>query len=340
MSLSIRVKTFALSQINTEYTRQMAIRILANDGIHAAGLQKLQDHGFEVVTDRINQADLPTQLNEFDAILVRSATKVRQELIDGCSRLRAIGRGGVGMDNIDVAYARDKGLDVFNTPAASSLAVAELAIGHIASLARGLHTTHAAMPERGASEFKALKKGCAKGMQLQGKKLGIIGFGRIGQALAKIGLGLGMEILPVDLVLESASIKFDIQGQALDINVKTVALDDMLAQADFISVHVPSTDKPLLGAAQFDQMKDGVCIINTARGTSIDEDALLAALNSGKVRGAGLDVFVNEPTPRTDLLQHPSVSASPHIGASTIEAQALIGIELADNLIRVFGSQN
>ncbi|MFK7982861.1 MAG: D-2-hydroxyacid dehydrogenase [Saprospiraceae bacterium] len=316
------------------------VKILINDGIHPDGQLLLEEAGYQVQTDKIAQEDLAAQLPNFDAICVRSATKVRTALIDQCPNLKAICRGGVGLDNIDVAHARSKDIKVINTPAASSKSVAELAFGHMFNLSRFLHLSNRDMPAKGNTEFKKLKKSYAKGQELRGRNLGIIGFGRIGQETAKIGLGLGMTVLPVDLMLDDATIDMTFQGnKAITVSIKidTVAMDEMLAKADYISLHVPSLGKALLGAEEMKKMKDGVILINTARGGTIDEDALLAALESGKVGGAGLDVFDNEPTPRADLLNHPRISVSPHIGASTQEAQRNIGLELAEKLIDLFG---
>jgi len=311
-------------------------KILVNDGIHPTGEKMLTEAGHEVSTTNIPQADLANQLNNFDAICVRSATKVRKDLIDACPNLKIIARGGVGLDNIDVQYAKEKGLQVYNTPAASSRSVAELAMTHMLNLSRSIHLSNREMPSKGNSEFKALKKSYAKGQELENKTLGIIGFGRIGRELASIAFGTGMRVLPVDLNVESAEIPVGPKSSGLMVNIDTVPMDEMLANADFISLHVPSTDKPILGKEQMAKMKKGVALINTARGGSIDEDALLDSLNNGNVRAAGLDVFVNEPTPREDLIQHSAISVSPHIGASTGEAQEKIGIELAEQIINFF----
>ncbi|MBR9919891.1 MAG: 3-phosphoglycerate dehydrogenase [Bacteroidetes bacterium] len=315
------------------------MRILANDGIHAAGKKQLEDAGFEVVIEKVPQEKLQEELPAYDAILVRSATKVRQDLIDACPNLKVIGRGGVGLDNIDVDYAKSKGIEVVNTPAASSQSVAELAFGHMFGLARGLHDANRNMPSKGDTEFKSLKKSYSKGFQLRGKTMGIIGFGRIGQETARIALGLGMKVMPVDLYIDEATIELEIEGTSgVSARVKTVPMDEMLAASDLISLHVPfSGGKALLGADEFAKMKQGVVVINTARGGAIDEEALLEALDSGKVAAAGLDVFENEPTPRKEILKHKSISLSPHIGASTGEAQKNIGIELAEKLIAILG---
>lgn len=323
----------------------LMVRILANDGIDAAGKQKLTDHGFEVVTDKIEQEDLKGRLNDFDAILVRSATKVRQDLIDASPNLKFIGRGGVGMDNIDVEYARGKGMRVQNTPAASSQSVAELVFAHLFTGVRFLHDANRHMPQSGHTDFAKLKKSYAKGVELQGAKLGIIGFGMIGQAVARMGIGLGMEIIPHDLEHKPVELELQLMAtESMTVNVKlhTESMDKLLAESDFISLHVPfkAGQTPIIGAAEFTRMKDGAGLVNAARGGAVDEDALLAALDSGKLRFAGLDVFENEPTPRQDLLQHPKTSVTPHIGASTGEAQERVWMEMAAHLIDFFDNKN
>lgn len=313
------------------------VKILINDGIHPDGKRLLEEAGYQVDTDKIAQDDLPAQLPAYDVIAVRSATKVRQALIEQCPNLKIIARGGVGLDNIDVDFAKSKNISVINTPAASSMAVAELAFAHMFTLARSLHDANRQMPTKGDTEFKQLKKSYAKGMQLRGKTLGVIGFGRIGQETARIGLAMGMTVLPVDLYIKEASIEvFNDGNTSHSVTVPTVAWEDMLAKSDFISLHVPFTGKPIVDKAAFDQMKDGVVLVNAARGGTVDEVALLEALESGKVAAAGLDVFDSEPTPRRTLLEHPRVSLTPHIGASTLEAQRNIGLELANKVIAYF----
>lgn len=316
------------------------IKILANDGIEADGQLLLEDAGFEVNTTKVAQVDLPKVLPDYDVVIVRSATKIRKELIDVCPNLKIIARGGVGLDNIDVEYARSKGIKVINTPAASSRSVAELAFGHMLSLVRYLHSANREMPVRGGTDFKALKNNYGSGMELKGKTLGILGFGRIGQETARIALGLGMKVLPVDLYVNEATISiqlFEMEHASLSVKLDTVDMDTMLTESDVITVHVPfSGDKALIGADEIARMKDHVILINTARGGIIDEQALLEALNSGKVAGAALDVFDNEPTPNPALLTHPKMSLSPHIGAATNEAQSNIGKELADQIIAHF----
>jgi len=312
-------------------------RILANDGIDPIGKEILENAGFQVDTTHIPQDQLSEGLKNYDGITVRSATKVRKELIDACPNIKLIGRGGVGMDNIDVDYARSKGLAVVNTPAASSLSVAELVFAHLFTGIRFLQDSNRKMPIEGNSKFNDLKKAYAKGIELRGKKIGIIGFGRIGRETAKVALGLGMEVLAYDLFEIPSELELII-GTNTKVNcpIKVVTIDQLIKDADFISLHVPFSEKPVLGKDEFENMKNGVGVVNCSRGGTIDEDALIDALNSGKVAFAGLDVFDNEPTPRQDLLSHPKVSLTPHIGASTNEAQERIGTELANLIIDFF----
>lgn len=310
------------------------MRILANDGIDPIGKKLLEEAGIEVDTEFIPQEELAAKLNAYDGITVRSATKVRKELIDACPNLKIIGRGGVGMDNIDVDYAKSKGIAVENTPASSSQSVAELVFTHLFNGVRFVYDANRKMPLVGNTQFNQLKKDYAKGIELKGKKIGIIGFGRIGKETAKIALGLGMDVLAFDLYDIPATLPLELSGGVkVNVPVTKVSFDDLLAQSDFISLHIPFTEKPVLGAAEFAKIKAGVGIVNCSRGGTIDEDALIEALNSGKVGFAGLDVFENEPNPRLDLLQHPKVSLTPHIGASTNEAQERIGVELANLII-------
>jgi D-3-phosphoglycerate dehydrogenase len=313
------------------------IKILANDGIDPIGKKLLEDAGFLVDTETIPQDQLAEALKNYDAITVRSATKVRAALIDACPNIKLIGRGGVGMDNIDVEYARGKGVAVINTPAASSLSVAELVFSHLFTGIRFLHDANRKMPVEGGTKFNDLKKAYAKGVELRGKTIGIIGFGRIGRETAAVALGLGMNVLAYDLYPFEGNITLNLQGGIkVDIPVKTVTLDEVIAKSDFISLHTPFADQPILGAAEFAAMKPGIGIVNCSRGGTIDERALIEALNSGKVAFAGLDVFDNEPTPLGDLLSHPKVSLTPHIGAATNEAQERIGVELATLIIEHF----
>lgn len=312
-------------------------RILANDGIDPIGKQLLEKAGFQVDTEHIPQADLFEGLKQYDGITVRSATKVRQDLIDACPNIKLIGRGGVGMDNIDVDYAKEKGIAVVNTPAASSLSVAELVFAHLFTGIRFLQDANRRMPAEGNSKFNDLKKAYAKGLELRGKKIGIIGFGRIGRETARVALGLGMEVLAYDLFEVPAELDIQLAGNiTVTCPIKAFNIDQVIKEADFISLHVPFCETPVLGRDEFNSMKDGVGIVNCSRGGTIDEEALIDALNSGKVAFAGLDVFDNEPNPRQDLLSHPKVSLTPHIGASTNEAQERIGTELANLIIDFF----
>lgn len=317
------------------------IKILANDGIHPDGQTLLEEAGYQLDTQRVGQEDLPKVLPDYDVIIVRSATKVRKDLIDLCPNLKIIGRGGVGIDNIDADYARSKGIEVITTPAASSQSVAELAFAHLFSLARSLQLANRLMPEKGDKEFKALKEAYSDGFQLRGKTLGIIGFGRIGQEAARIGIALGMKVMPVDVYVDEAEIDISIPDSdnvSLSVKMRTFDMAEVLPQADFITLHVPfGGGTPIIGAAELAKMKTGAVLVNTSRGGVVDEEAMLEALNSGKLGGAGLDVFDFEPKPRRELLEHPKISMTPHIGASTQEAQSLIGMELADKIITFFG---
>ncbi len=311
----------------------MSKKILANDGIDNQGKDLLEKAGFTVITEKVAQEQLISTINSegYVALTVRSATTVRKELIDACSELKVIGRGGVGMDNIDVDYARSKGLQVINTPAASSNSVAELVFAHLFNAVRFLYDSNRQMPVNGAIKFDELKKKYAKGIELRGKTMGIIGFGRIGQNVGKIALGLGMKVLAFDPFVKNAEIELEIGGKKLNVSMNTVSMDDVLKQSDFISFHVPGGK--LVSGTELNLMKKGVILINTARGGVIDEKELMNALDSGKVAHACLDVFENEPKPSAAILSHSKISLSPHIGAATNEAQERIGIELAEKMI-------
>ncbi len=315
-------------------------RILANDGISDAGKQIMENAGHEVVTTTIAQNDLLTQLNDFDCIIVRSATTVRKDLIDACPNLKFIGRAGVGMDNIDVDYARSVGKEVRNTPAASSASVAELAVAHMFTVARFLQRANQEMPAQGANGFKALKKAYSKGIELKGKTLGVIGAGKIGIETMKLGVGLGMRVVATDVVEREISFELNLDFSNVEtpiqVKVPFVSKQELLEMSDFVSLHIPFTGSAAIGAAEFAQMKTGSALINCARGGTVDEAALLEALNSGKLAYAGVDVFEQEPTHNMDLLNHPNVSVSPHIGGSTVEAQDRIGIEMACSVVEFF----
>ena len=314
------------------------MKILANDGISQSGIDDLTAAGFEVLTTTVAQEQLENFINSENivALLVRSATTVRQDLIDACPNLKIIGRGGVGMDNIDVEYAREKGLSVINTPAASSESVAELVFAHLFSGVRFLYDSNRTMPLDGDSKFKTLKKAYAKGTELRGKTLGVIGFGRIGQATAKMALGLGMNVLAFDPFLEKTTLSLAFyDGQTVDFEIKTVSKDTVLKESDFITLHVPAQKEFVIGKPELELIKDGSGLINAARGGVVNEVALVEALNSNKLAFAGLDTFENEPTPAVQLLMNPKISLTPHIGAATNQAQDRIGTELAAQIISI-----
>jgi D-3-phosphoglycerate dehydrogenase len=312
------------------------MKVLANDGISKSGIKALEKGGFEVITTKVAQEQVANFINTNDVkvLLVRSATKVRKDIIDACPGLKIIGRGGVGMDNIDVAYAREKGLHVINTPASSSESVAELVFAHLFTGVRFLHDANRNMPLEGDTNFEGLKKAYANGIELRGKTLGIIGFGRIGQAVAKMALGLGMKVIAADKYVNEAVIRVDFyNGQFINVEIVTESLEDVIKHSDFITLHVPAQDGYVIGREELQMMKENVGIINCARGGVIDEVALVEALDEDKVLFAGLDVFENEPTPEIRILMHPKISLTPHIGAATLEAQDRIGTELAEQII-------
>ena len=313
------------------------IKVLANDGISEIGVQILEENGFEVITKKVNQENLITEINKenYEVILVRSATKVRKDIIDNCPNIKIIGRGGVGMDNIDVEYAKEKNIHVINTPAASSSSVAELVFAHLFGMVRYLFLSNRQMPMEGDTNFKDLKKSYSSGQELKGKTLGIIGFGKIGQEVAKKGIGLGMKILAHDKFIKEQNITLNFfNGEKKTFTIETSELNEVLKNSDFITLHVPKIDnKALIGAEEIGMMKTGAGIINTSRGGNIDETALMFALDKEKLSYAGLDVFENEPTPSIHLLMHNAISMSPHIGAATLEAQDRIGSELAEQII-------
>jgi D-3-phosphoglycerate dehydrogenase len=312
------------------------MKVLANDGISKSGILALEKGGFEVITTKVAQEQVANYINTHDVkvILVRSATKVRQDIIDACPGLKIIGRGGVGMDNIDVDYARSKGLQVINTPASSSESVAELVFAHLFTGVRFLHDANRNMPLEGDTNFDGLKKAYSNGIELRGKTIGIVGFGRIGQAVAKMALGLGMKVIAADKFVNKAAIRVDFyNGQFITVDIVTEPLENLFKHADFITLHVPAQDGYVIDKAQLELMKDHVGIVNCARGGVINEVALIEALDNGKVLFAGLDVFENEPTPEIQILMHPKISLTPHIGAATEEAQDRIGTELAEQII-------
>ena len=312
------------------------MKILANDGMSKSGITALEKAGIEIITDKVPQEELITYINtnKIDVILVRSATTVRQDLIDACPSIKIIGRGGVGMDNIDVDYAKSKGINVINTPGASSHSVAELVFAHFFGMARFLHDSNRNMPLEGETNFNGLKKNYAKGVELKGKTLGIIGLGRIGKSVAKIGLGLGMKILANDTFdnIQDIEVEF-FDGQKLNFKIGNTPMEELLKHSDFVSLHVPSQKEYVIGAKEIELMKQGSFLVNAARGGVVDEIAIVNALETGKLRGVALDVFEKEPKPEVQLLMNPNISLTPHIGAATVEAQDRIGTELAEQLI-------
>ena len=315
------------------------MKVLANDGLDQSGIDALTAKGFEVITNKVPQEFLIDYINEnkIKTVLVRSATTVRKDLIDACPSLEIIGRGGVGMDNIDVDYARSKNIRVINTPSASSESVAELVFAHLFSGARFLQDSNRKMPLFGDSEFAKLKKSYEKGIELRGKTIGIVGMGRIGQEVARIALGLGMRVIAADSNVGRASIKVKFyNNQFINVDIETEPIEGVLKHADFITLHVPAQKEGyMIGEKEFEMMKNGVAIVNCSRGGVIDEKALVSALNSGKVAFAGLDVFINEPTPSKEILNHAKISMTPHTGASTLEAQDRIGLSLAEQICSI-----
>ena len=317
------------------------MKVLANDGVSQSGINALTEAGYKVITEKVNQEDLINYINSenIEILLVRSATTARKEMIDACPGLKLIGRGGVGMDNIDVEYARSIGRTVINTPGASSQSVAELVMGHLFSISRSLNDSYKNM-ENG--DFKTLKKKYGKGVELRGKNITIIGFGRIGQSLAKYAIGAGMNVTAVDTYTENINVSIEL-GNNLSTSIQIKPIKSVLEgikNADYISLHVPKQNdgSAVIGTEEFNAMKDGVRLVNAARGGVIDEDALLVALENGKVAACALDVYENEPNPRKDLLSNSLIACTPHVGAATVEAQDRIGTELADTIITQFGS--
>ena len=316
------------------------MNILANDGISSSGKTLLESKGFSVNIVNVAQEQLINFINDknIEVLLVRSATEVRKILIDNCKNLKLIGRGGVGMDNIDVDYAKQKGLKVINTPAASSNSVAEIVFAHLFGSVRFLYDSNRNMPLDGDVNFKKLKKNYASGSELSGKTLGIIGFGRIGQATARIALGVGMKILVHDPNLNSTNLTLEILNKNLDFSIKIDSFEDVLKNSDFITLHTPSQNKPIIGKKEIEMMKKGAGIINASRGGVVDEDAIIENLNKNHLSFAAFDTFINEPNPSIRLLMHPKISLTPHIGAATNEAQDRIGIELAEQIIELLNN--
>jgi D-3-phosphoglycerate dehydrogenase len=302
------------------------MKILVSDGITADGAKILADAGHQVDKLKLTPEELLKKIGEYDCIIVRSATKVTKEVIEAGKKLKVIARGGVGLDNVDVPFAQGKGIKVMNTPAASSISVAELSMAHMLALSRFLHVSSMEM-----RQGKWPKKEFGEGAELYKKTLGILGLGNIGKEVARRGLGFGMKVLAYDPIYIP-----------MDFFVEITSKEKVIAESDFISLHLPLNKKegPVIGKKELDMMKKGVIIINCARGGVVDETALLDALNSGKVAGAGIDVFVNEPPTDAQkaLINHPNVSVTPHIGASTKEAQDRVGIEIANKVVQALSA--
>jgi D-3-phosphoglycerate dehydrogenase len=320
------------------------MKVLANDGISEAGKTALTEGGIELLDAKVSQEQLADFINQndVDVLLVRSATKVRQDLIDACPGLKIIGRGGVGMDNIDVEYAIDKGLYVINTPKASSRSVAEMVFAHFFSLARFLHESNRLMPLEGESNFNALKKSFSNAFELQGKTLGVIGFGGIGREVLKMGIALGMKVkvLTRNPKTETLTLEF-FDGQTANFRISTENdINTFLQGVNFLSINTPASDGYIIDKAQFEKMQDGIYIVNTARGGVINEVELLNFIESGKVARAALDVFESEPKPELALLMNPNLSLSPHLGGNTVDAQEKIGRELAEQIIEINRNSN
>ena len=321
----------------------MKINILINDGLSNAGKQKLLDYNFHIIDQNVKQNELIDFINKnnISVVLVRSATQIKKDIIDACSSLKLIGRGGVGMDNIDVEYARSKKIDVINTPSASSQSVAELVFSHLFSMARYTFHSNRTMQLEGETAFKKLKKTYSNGTELRNKTIGIIGFGRIGTEVAKIAIGIGMNVLFFDPFIKNKEIELVFfNRKKIVIKLKCEKLEKLITSSDVITVHIPKQKKALIGKKELNKMKKGVFLINTSRGGIINEDDLIEALNKQQVLSAGLDVFENEPKPSIKILMQDHISLSPHIGASTIEAQERIGIELAEQINNKFNGKN
>ena len=296
------------------------MRILVTDGMDKGAIEQVRAMGHEVVEQFYEPEELGKALRDFDVAIIRSKTKLRKAQIDEAkgSKFKCVIRAGVGLDNIDVAYAKENGIEVKNTPKSPSESVAELAMAHMFACARSISIAGATM-----REGKWEKKAYSKGVELSGKTLGIVGFGRIGQKLGQLAKGIGMNVIAFDI--------FHIPGIEEQLGIPYVEMDELLGKSDFISVHAPAVDGgALISRDNIAKMKDGVIVVNTSRGTNVDEDALLEALNSGKIRAAGLDVFADEPATNKALYSHPMVSCTPHIGAATMEAQERIGAEIVE----------
>lgn len=312
------------------------MKILINNTISKSGFEALEESGFEVIETKVAQNQLENYISEnnIDAILVNNTTQIRQELIEACPSLKLIATTSVSMDNIDVDYATDNGLHVVNATKAVASSVAELVFAHLFGVARFLHSANREMPLEGDMRFNELQKAYAQGTELRGKTIGIIGFGKVGQEVAKIAIGLGMQVLANDTMVQEATITLDFfNAQKMAFQIETVSKDTIYKEADFISLNVSEQETHLITATEFEKMKNGVGLINTAKGGVLNEVDLVNAIESGKVQYAGLDVFETEPTPAVQLLMNPEISLSPNLGASTKEAEEKTGLEIANQII-------
>lgn len=316
------------------------MKILANDGIDQSARLALEQKGFSIETNNIPQAELPSRIGEYDVLLVRSATKVTREVIDAAGNLKLVGRAGVGLDNIDTQYAKEKGLAVVNTPSASSTSVAELVFAHMFSLCRMLQYTNRQMPENGVAQFNQLKKTASAGIELKGKTLGLIGLGRIGREAARMAFGLGMNVIAYDPMIAEADIEISFHPDsgipAVSKKIITTGKDEVLINSDFVSLHIPGAQGYVIAEAELKMMKPGSGLINCARGGVVCEADLVKALKEKTIAYAGVDVFEKEPPVYDEILKLDNVSLTPHIGASTAEAQKRIGDEMAEQIIRFF----
>lgn len=297
------------------------MKVLITDGTAPEAVKMLEEAGHEVVLDEASPERLKEIIGDYDALIVRSRTKVRQDDLDKAVRMKVIGRAGIGVDNIDINYAKEKGIKVVNAPLGSTLSVAELALSHMLALARGL-----VKGTNGIRSQQWLKKQL-KGMELDGKTVGIIGCGRIGQALASRCQAFGMTTIGHDPYLPP-----EIAEKA---GIRLVGLDELYRTSDFISLHVALTDETrhMISRPQLDMMKKTVFIINCARGGVVDEEALYNALKEGRIGGAGMDVYETEPPGETRFMEFDNVTMTPHIGANTVDAQFKAGTMVSEQVI-------
>lgn len=314
------------------------MKILINDGFSASGIQALEKAGFEILNTKVAQVQLENYINEHavDAIVVKENTQVQQELIEACPSIKLIASTSNSMDNIDVNFAIDNGVQVINTKNASAPAIAEMVFAHLLGMVRFLHQSNREMPLEGDMSFNTLKKQFSQGVELRGKTLGIIGFNALGQEVAKTALGLGMKVIATDTEIEEATITIPFyDGQSVNFQIITEPFNEVIKTADFVTLHLPEQDDYVLTATEFEQMKNGVGIVNTSSGKVLNEVDLVNAIEGGKVKYAGLDVFENQPRPEIQLLMNPEISLSPNIAALTIDSEERKGVELANKIIKL-----